>query len=152
MDDVHWQYSGMRFVAGFSKMSTTKHRRGLDFKKVCHVFTQQGEAISDPTHSQVEKRFLIYGHLQDGRAVVVGFSMRRQEIRIHTARFLTRLEERSLALCLRSEQSRELDQETLWRRERELRAKTKAIKRKQKIEFKEQKIIRESKTRENRWT
>lgn len=89
----------------FSKFEEFEWDLGnLDKNKVKHsVSTEECEQVfhnkplkyfSDPGHSDKEERFLAYGQTDRGRGLVVVFTVRKNKIRIISARDQNRKEER----------------------------------------------------------
>jgi hypothetical protein len=71
-------------------------KHGVAFPEAATVF---GDPLAftfyDPEHSEEEGRFLTFGHLADGRVVVISHTDRSDRIRIISARAATRRERKS---------------------------------------------------------
>jgi len=101
--DVRWEYQGFKFVANQSKMSMNLVRHNLDFRDTSHLFVSSAVHKFDAKHSQTEHRFSASGYLKDGRPAMVGYARRGQEIRLFTARYLDRQQERQMIAGLRAD-------------------------------------------------
>lgn len=49
-------------------------------------FDEEVEFFRDPGHSEIEERFLAYGETGEGRKLTVVFTVRKQKIRVISAR------------------------------------------------------------------
>ena len=75
-----------------AKRNLAKH--GVSFDDAKTVFDDDLFIVfADPDHSGEEKRFVIMGQSQRGRLLVVGYTERREAIRIISAREATRREQ-----------------------------------------------------------
>jgi len=70
-----------------AKAAGNLRKHGVSFEEALTVFRDSLARIhDDPDHSEVESREIIVGHSADERLLVVGFTERRNAIRIINAR------------------------------------------------------------------
>jgi len=73
------------------KAGKNKTKHGIDFQEAAEVFGDVlSSTVADPDHSVGESRFLIFGRSRSGRHLVVSFTNRDGNIRIISARRMTR--------------------------------------------------------------
>jgi hypothetical protein len=87
---------GLQFEWDRPKASANYRRHGLEFAEAVTAFADPlSLVIPDPDHSAVEERFVLMGHVVDGRLVVVAFTERGQRLRVISARLASRRERRA---------------------------------------------------------
>lgn len=83
----------MKFEWDENKASSNRRKHGVSFLEPSEVF---GDAYSsyvqDPDHSYDEERYLLFGVSLNGKHLVVSFTERGENIRIISARRMTRKE------------------------------------------------------------
>ena len=83
----------MEFEWDSEKASTNRRAHDVTFDEATTVF---GDPLAltyeDPAHSDVENRFLTFGHSSTGRPLVVAHTERGDKIRLISAREMTRKE------------------------------------------------------------
>lgn len=136
--DVRWEYQGLKFVANQSKMSINLVLHNLDFRDVSRLFARENVLEKDTKHStKTESRYLVYGYLENGKPITVGFTRRVGQVRIYTARLLDRHEEREMVAKLRGNREAELERSR--GKERRSKDKAKTVDRELKRDIKERK-------------
>jgi hypothetical protein len=83
----------VEFEWDLKKAATNWHKHGVSFEEAAAVF---GDPLSiaalDPDHSLNEERFLLVGHSDQNRLLIIAYTERGEKIRIISARGLTRAE------------------------------------------------------------
>lgn len=75
---------------GNKDKNLVKHKTEIE-----QVFESKEAVVSeDEKHSQAEPRYVIFGKTQKGRKLVVGFTIRKDKVRVITARDMSRKERR----------------------------------------------------------
>jgi uncharacterized DUF497 family protein len=83
----------MEFEWDPNKAALNLERRNVSFPEAATVFDDPlSVAVPDPDHSFEEQRFIIVGASHRGRLLIVAYTERGENIRIITARELTRKE------------------------------------------------------------
>ena len=83
----------LEFVWDREKAAANLAKHGVDFEDATTAFDDPlSITISDPDHSEGEKRFLLIGQSKAGRLLVIAHTERGNEIRIINARAATRRE------------------------------------------------------------
>lgn len=83
----------MHFNWDAEKAKHNRRDHGVSFPEAVTVFGDPlSESVSDPDHSLVEDRYIIVGRSEKGRLLMVAHADRNNEIRIISARELTRRE------------------------------------------------------------
>ncbi len=78
---------------GNSDKNLVKHK--TEIKEIEQVFEYENSITAeDKRHSQIESRYVIFGETQVGRKLVVGFTIRKNKVRVITARDMSRKERR----------------------------------------------------------
>ena len=86
----------MDFEWDESKARANSKKHGVTFREATEAFGDEiSSAVSDPDHSQVEERFLLFGRSQGGEYLVVSFTERAELIRIISARRMTTTERKA---------------------------------------------------------
>ena len=76
-----------RFEWDENKAGLNLDKHGITFKEATTVFDDpNGLLAGDPAHSGQEPRFWLIGESSDSRLIVVVFTLRRESIRIISAR------------------------------------------------------------------
>jgi uncharacterized protein len=76
-----------------AKAATNARKHGVEFEEALTVFMDPLARIhEDPDHSEGESREIIVGHSTQERLLVVGFTERREAVRIINARPASREE------------------------------------------------------------
>lgn len=85
----------MHFNWDAEKAKHNRRNHGVSFPEAVTVFGDPlSKAVSDPDHSLIEDRYIIVGRSEMGRLLMVAYTDRNNEIRIISARELTRRERR----------------------------------------------------------
>jgi hypothetical protein len=83
----------MEFEWDPNKAALNLERHNVSFPEAATVFDDPlSVAVPDPDHSIEEQRYLIVGSSHRGRLLIVAYTERGEDIRIITARELTRKE------------------------------------------------------------
>lgn len=86
----------LRFEWDDAKSRTNQDKHGVSFAEAATVFGDPlSVLISDPLHSEDEERFLLLGHSQRSRLLVVVYTEREEAIRLISARPATENEWRN---------------------------------------------------------
>lgn len=86
----------MKFEWDDKKARTNVRKHGVSFDEALSVFFDPfAETISDPDHSEGERRFVSLGRTIKGRLVVVSHTDKNDVVRIISAREATRHERKS---------------------------------------------------------
>lgn len=135
-NDWTWTVGRQSFVANKMKWSENLIKHNVRFKEASSLFTRPNVFEVDSKNStKTEERYYTSGYLKDGKPLMVGYTRRGDQIRIYTARFLDRHEEREMVAKLRS--VREAQQERNRGKERRSKDKTKNEGRELKRDIKE---------------
>ena len=85
----------LRFEWDRAKSAGNKRKHGVSFEEATTVFQDPLAKIhDDPDHSATERRDIIVGHSLQGQLLVVSFADRGSNIRLISARPVTRYERR----------------------------------------------------------
>jgi uncharacterized DUF497 family protein len=83
----------MKFQWDEHKASSNMNKHGVSFHEATTIF---GDPLAltfpDPAHSNAEERFLTFGRASNGRHIVVSHTDREDNIRLISAREMTRKE------------------------------------------------------------
>jgi hypothetical protein len=83
----------MRFQWDPQKAATNRAKHGITFEEALTVFGDPfGRITDDPRHSEDEDRYVLIGHSERHRLLVVMFTERGRSIRLVSARKATRRE------------------------------------------------------------
>lgn len=83
----------MQFEWDENKAQSNKRKHGICFDEAVSVFyDSQQIAFYDPAHSDDEDRELLIGHSNQGRLLLISYTVRGETIRIISARKATRNE------------------------------------------------------------
>ncbi len=83
----------VRFVWDNCKAASNRIKHGITFVEAQTCFRDPWQvAFHDPGHSQDETRELLIGHSSVGRLLIVSYTLRGLEVRIISARKVTRAE------------------------------------------------------------
>lgn len=83
----------MHFEWDESKAENNKHKHGVNFKEASSCFYDPHQvAFYDPDHSDEEDREILMGHSNQGRLLLVVYTLREDTIRLISARPATKRE------------------------------------------------------------
>ncbi len=83
----------MRFLWDPKKAAANLRKHGVGFEEAASVFGDPlSDTFDDPDHSDDEKRFIIIGRSRNGRILFVAHTDDGRDIRIISARRLTKAE------------------------------------------------------------
>jgi uncharacterized protein len=86
----------LKFEWDPAKAKANQRKHQVDFKEAATVFRDpMSITFYDPDHSQEEDRFMTAGFSTKGRLLMVAHTERRDQIRIISARELTRVERKA---------------------------------------------------------
>lgn len=88
----------MQFAWDPKKAAANVAAHGVSFEEALTCFYDPYQiAFYDPDHSEREDRELLIGHSNRGRLLLVSYTLRRQTVRLISARKATRTEARTYA-------------------------------------------------------
>lgn len=83
----------MEFEWDPEKASSNLEKHAVSFEEATDIFNDElSSTVSDPDHSEIESRYLIFGVSRLQNHLVVSFTERGDRIRIISARRMTRSE------------------------------------------------------------
>ena len=86
----------MNFDWDEDKATINLSKHGIAFSEAKTVFDDSFYVdFYDPDHSEYEQRYLIIGHSERGRLLIVSYTERRNSIRLISAREVTKRERKS---------------------------------------------------------
>lgn len=78
------------------KADANLRKHGVAFAEAASVFANALAIVfDDPDHSETEDREILIGHSTRGRVLVVSFTLRKNAIRVISARTASKLEQRT---------------------------------------------------------
>jgi uncharacterized DUF497 family protein len=87
---------GLRFTWDPKKAAANLRKHEVSFEEAVTAFGDpQSLTVPDPDHSAREERFVLIGHSDTGRILVVVHTERPDQIRLITARIATRHEQQT---------------------------------------------------------
>jgi len=85
----------LTFAWDEKKASSNKRKHGVSFEEAMTIFSDERELmIPDPDHSDEEERFLSVGMSDKKRLLLVSYIEQIDQIRLISARTVTRMEQR----------------------------------------------------------
>jgi hypothetical protein len=83
----------MHFEWDESKAENNQHKHGVSFQEASSCFYDPHQvAFYDPDHSEEEDREILVGHSNQGRLLLVVYTLREDTIRLISARSATKRE------------------------------------------------------------
>jgi uncharacterized protein len=83
----------MEFVWNENKARSNIKKHGISFQQAMSCFYDPEQvAFYDPDHSDDEDREIMIGHSKDGKLLLVVYTIRKNEIRLISARAATKKE------------------------------------------------------------
>ena len=91
-------YIDMEFTWNENKAINNIKKHGISFEEAMSCFYDQHQvAFYDPDHSKEEDREIMIGHSNKGRLLLVVYTIRRDVIRLISARITTKQEAKDYA-------------------------------------------------------